>query len=157
MKKFLIFILVVMVILLSGYIVYDKVIVVNNNQPNSSNKNTSDNSTSSTDTATTSTITGEENVDCSYKNEFGDGTQSITIKNAIQCKSGQGFAGASSHVYYLNTEHVFYHLSLVDLSVTELAKGIDKFEINMNGDVIAYYNSNYSKTNANQYVIYKNS
>ena len=104
------------------------------------------------------TVTGTNNnsksdvQEYTYTNEFGDNTKKITIK-AKQTISLEGFAGASSNVYYIGEDNKLYYLELSNLTTTPIATNIDHLE--QDGNIIAYYNEPYEVLNNSQYVTYE--
>lgn len=97
---------------------------------------------------------GSSLVEYTFKNEFGDGTKTISVK-ARQIEQLSGFSGATANVYYIDKEYNLYHLELVDdFPTTKLATNIKKLELTDSG-VVAYFENPYDIVEEDNYVSYK--
>ena len=111
--------------------------------------------------STTPTVSDDSNdeygsslVEYTFKNEFGDGTKTISIK-ARQVEQLSGFSGATANVYYIDKEYNLYHLELVDeFPTTKLATNIKKIELTDDG-IVAYFENPYDIVQEDNYVSYK--
>ena len=111
--------------------------------------------------STTPTISDDSNdeygsslVEYTFKNEFGDGTKTISIK-ARQVEQLSGFSGATANVYYIDKDYNLYHLELVDeFPATKLATNIKKLELTDDG-IVAYFENPYDIVEEDNYVSYK--
>lgn len=97
---------------------------------------------------------GSSLVEYTFKNEFGDGTKTISIK-ARQVEQLSGFSGATANVYYIDKDYNLYHLELVDeFPATKLATNIKKLELTDDG-IVAYFENPYDIVEEDNYVSYK--
>lgn len=111
--------------------------------------------------STTPTVSDDSNdeygsslVEYTFKNEFGDGTKTISIK-ARQVEQLSGFSGATANVYYIDKDYNLYHLELVDeFPTTKLATNIKKIELTDDG-IVAYFENPYDIVQEDNYVSYK--
>ena len=111
--------------------------------------------------STTPTVSDDSNdeygsslVEYTFKNEFGDGTKTISIK-ARQVEQLSGFSGATANVYYIDKDYNLYHLELVDeFPATKLATNIKKLELTDDG-IVAYFENPYDIVQEDNYVSYK--
>ena len=111
--------------------------------------------------STTPTVSDDSNdeygsslVEYTFKNEFGDGTKTISIK-ARQVEQLSGFSGATANVYYIDKDYNLYHLELVDeFPATKLATNIKKLELTDDG-IVAYFENPYDIVEEDNYVSYK--
>lgn len=111
--------------------------------------------------STTPTVSDDSNdeygsslVEYTFKNEFGDGTKTISIK-ARQVEQLSGFSGATANVYYIDKDYNLYHLELVDeFPTTKLATNIKKLELTDDG-IVAYFENPYDIVQEDNYVSYK--
>ncbi len=111
--------------------------------------------------STTPTVSDDSNdeygsslVEYTFKNEFGDGTKTISIK-ARQVEQLSGFSGATANVYYIDKDYNLYHLELVDeFPTTKLATNIKKLELTDDG-IVAYFENPYDIVEEDNYVSYK--
>ena len=111
--------------------------------------------------STTPTVSDDSNdeygsslVEYTFKNEFGDGTKTISIK-ARQVEQLSGFSGATANIYYIDKDYNLYHLELVDeFPTTKLATNIKKIELTDDG-IVAYFENPYDIVQEDNYVSYK--
>lgn len=111
--------------------------------------------------STTPTVSDDSNdeygsslVEYTFKNEFGDGTKTISIK-ARQVEQLSGFSGATANIYYIDKDYNLYHLELVDeFPTTKLATNIKKLELTDDG-IVAYFENPYDIVQEDNYVSYK--
>ena len=111
--------------------------------------------------STTPTVSDDSNdeygsslVEYTFKNEFGDGTKTISIK-ARQVEQLSGFSGATANVYYIDKDYNLYHLELVDeFPATKLATNIKKLELTDDG-IVAYFENPQDIVEEDNYVSYK--
>lgn len=111
--------------------------------------------------STTPTVSDDSNdeygsslVEYTFKNEFGDGTKTISIK-ARQVEQLSGFSGATANIYYIDKDYNLYHLELVDeFPTTKLATNIKKLELTDDG-IVAYFENPYDIVEEDNYVSYK--
>ena len=97
---------------------------------------------------------GSSLVEYTFKNEFGDGTKTISIK-ARQVEQLSGFSGATANIYYIDKDYNLYHLELVDeFPTTKLATNIKKIELTDDG-IVAYFENPYDIVQEDNYVSYK--
>lgn len=111
--------------------------------------------------STTPTVSDDSNdeygsslVEYTFKNEFGDGTKTISIK-ARQVEQLSGFSGATANIYYIDKDYNLYHLELVDeFPTTKIATNIKKIELTDDG-IVAYFENPYDIVQEDNYVSYK--
>ena len=152
---FTVFLTILIIIIIIGTIVYRKDNVERLTELHDDNNIVE---TNNNEEIVEETITGYDNntknnvQEYTYTNEFGDNTKKITIK-AKQVIALEGFAGASSNVYYIGEDNKLYYLELSNLTTTPVATNIDHLE--QDGKIIAYYNEPHEIINNSQYVVYE--
>ena len=88
----------------------------------------------------------------SFVNKYGDGTKSIEIE-ADEVKTGGGYTGAASNIYYINNGELF-HLELANLEIEKLATGVINFEEALDG-LIVKVREDYEVLKESTYITYE--
>lgn len=110
--------------------------------------NTSENKEDTSSTLSSNSIKSYE-----FANEFGDGEKDTKV-DAKDVISLSGFAGASSNVYYIDSDNTLHYLELVNLTDTKIATNIKSIKLE-DEELIAYKSDDTKVLKENEYVEYK--
>ena len=139
MKKWVLTVIILIVVAIAGFIIYNKLY----QEPTKPREK----STKYTLPKSDEPYKKEEKV----KSNFDDEAEEIDLKYD-QYVEANGYAGASDNVYYTRNK-VLYHLVLSTNQTTRLAEGVDKIESDLDC-LKAYKGENFKIVEEDEYVIY---